>query len=444
MIKSFLLHIESKQLFKFDDRILLAVSGGRDSMFMLYMFIEAKLNFGVAHFNHSTRSGESDQDEQFVKGFCQENNIEFFSVKIDIDNIIKSGKEKNFHEVARKYRYSWLETVRKGNNFDLIATAHNQDDSIETFVYKISKGSGIQGLKGIKEINGKIIRPILNISRKQIDEYITKNEIKYVEDSSNESDKYDRNFIRHNIIPSFRKLNADFDKRISTTIQNIAATDELFEFLLKQFSTDFISVSGKKTVIENELLFRYREPSELLFALISKFGFNISQCRNIIDSNQNTGKRFLSEDFVLIIDRGKLEIVPKKENAQFRTIIDQPGNYSINGKNISISIVDNKDIAFKKRKENEYFIDADTVSFPFEVRNRKTSDSFQAFGLKGKTTSVKKYLIDKKISGNDKDELLIFESGNEIFLIGGIDISWKVRITDTTKQIVRISTDQQK
>lgn len=444
MIKSFLRHIESKQLFKFDDRILLAVSGGRDSMFMLHIFIEAKLNFGVAHFNHSTRSGESDQDEQFVKGFCQENNIEFFSVKIDIDNIIKSGKQKNFHEVARKYRYSWLETVRKGNNFDLIATAHNQDDSIETFVYKISKGSGIQGLKGIKEINGKIIRPILNFSRKEIDEYITKNEIKYVEDSSNESDKYDRNFIRHNIIPTFRKLNADFDKRIATTIQNIAATDELLEFLLKQFSSDFISISGKKTVIENELLFRYSEPSELLFALISKFGFNISQCRNIIDSNQNTGKRFFSEDFVLIIDRGKLEILPKKENAQFRIIIDQPGNYSINGKNISVSIIDNKDIAFKKRKENEYFIDADTVSFPFEVRSRKTSDSFQAFGLKGKTSSVKKYLIDKKISVNDKDELLIFESGNEIFLIGGIDISWKVRITDTTKQIVRISTDQQK
>jgi len=439
MIKSFLRHIESKHLFNFDDRILLAVSGGRDSMFLVHLFIESKLNFGVAHFNHSTRAGESDKDEQFVKSFCLEKNIEFFSVKIDIDNIIKSGKEKNFHEVARKYRYSWLEQIRDENHFDFIATGHNQDDNIETFIYKMSKGSGIKGLKGIKEKNGSLIRPVLHISRKEIDDFITKKEIAYVEDSSNESDKYDRNFIRHNIIPAFRKLNPDFDKRISTTIQNIAVTDELFEFLLSKFSDDLVKKDGNKTIIAIELLYRYSSPVEFLFALISKFGFNSSQCRNIIECNQNTGKRFLSENFVLTIDRDNLEIVPKKENNQFSTMIDQPGAYKINDKNISFSLFDKDDFVLVKGGKNTYYLDAETLNFPIVVRYRKPLDSFQAFGLKGKSTTVKKYLTDKKISRNDKDEILLFESENEIFLIAGIDISWKVRITDQTKQILKIS-----
>jgi tRNA(Ile)-lysidine synthase len=439
MVKSFLRHLESKHLFKFQDRILLAVSGGRDSMFLLHLFIKAKLNFGVAHFNHSTRSGESDHDEKFVESFCRVNNIEFFSVKIDIDSIIKSGKEKNFHEVSRKYRYSWLESVRQKDHFDFIATAHNQDDNIETFIYKISKGSGIKGLKGIKEINGKIIRPILHISRKEIDEFIIVNGIEYVEDSSNLSDKYDRNYIRHNIIPTFWKLNSNFDKRINTTIQNIAATDELFEFLLTQFSKDLIVQDGEITIIENELLFRYVEPDELLFALISKFGFNITQCKNIIKSIKNTGKRFISEDFVLTIGRRKLEIFPNVASKQFIEIINSPGHYPINDKNITVSFFDINDITLSKRKKNTYFIDAETVSFPFQVRNRKPMDLFYAFGLKGKSTTVKKYLIDKKISRNEKDKLIIFETINEIFLIGEIDISWKVRITDQTKKILKIT-----
>ena len=436
MYYKFLKYIESKNLFSPEDSILLAVSGGRDSMTMVHLFQQAGFNFGIAHFNHKTRNGESDKDEVFIMEFCQELKLRFYHTTTDINALLKKGEGNNFQDLARKYRYEWLQKICRENDFSFIATAHNQDDNIETFLYKLSKGSGISGLEGIKPKSGHIIRPILDISRKEIDEYINENRILFVEDSSNATTDYDRNFIRHKIIPKFRELHYDFDKRIARTIKNINSNNELFNFLLEEYSHPYILRKKETVEIDKKIFSRYKQSADLLFSIVNQFGFNINQCFDILRSINKTGTKIESKEFELLNDRDKLQIYKKSETQNVCIEIKEPGTYKTDFGTIIIAEISSKEKI--KFNSSIKYLNADKLHFPLILRNLKPGDRFCPYGLQGKSQKVKKFLTDKKISSGKRDKILVLISDSTICTIAGLEISYLMRVTDDSKRIISI------
>ena len=435
MYYKFLNYIEQNQLFLPDRKILLAVSGGRDSMVMTDLFIKAGFKFGVAHFNHSTRSGESDLDESFVRDFCEKNNIVFYSTKMDIEEFMNRGEGNNFQDIARKYRYQWLEEIRKEEGYDYIATAHHKDDNIETFLYKISRGSGLSGLKGINMKIGKIIRPMLNISRDEIDVYTRENKIEFREDSSNISDKYSRNFIRHHIIPQFQKLNQNFDSRISVTMRNLQSAGNALNFLIDDFFKNHISYDNDIVIIQKDILIKNIDNKDVIYYLLSKYDFNISQIEDILMALDNTGAMFFSENFELLIDRNEILIRERRNDDNLELTI-KLGSNEIN----RIGVLKIEKIAMQKDLDlkNGLYLNADDLVFPLKLRKWQPGDKFKPFGLKGKSKKLKDFFTDKKLSRFEKDKVFVLLNKDEICTVIPLEISYDYKIADNTKEVIRI------
>lgn len=436
MYLEFLENIEKKNLASAEDKIILAVSGGRDSIVMADLFLKAGFNIAIAHFNHKTRDGESDRDEDFVRRFCMEYKIDFFCTSDDIKARIMQGEGNNFQDLARKYRYIWLDKILEENNFDLIATAHNQDDNIETFLYRAAKGSGSFGISGIKEKTAKIIRPLLNFSRSDIDRYIRESGISFVEDSSNQNTDYDRNFIRHKIIPVFRDMHKDFDRRISKTIKNIGSGNELLSFLLQKYLDPAITTDGTTIKLKKNAIYDYPKPEDLLYFLLFQYGFNHDQCCDITRSFKNPGKLFFSSDYCLTIDREHFNINSKNDTEEISLDIPGTGTYTTT---IGTLIIEaHEKIVFPDLDSNKKYICADSVSFPIIIRNWRPGDRFHPFGLKGRSQKVKKYLTGIKISPDKRKEVMVLESNKRILAVVPYEIDYHMRITERCSRILSV------
>ena len=214
MLHAFLTYINEQKLFEPSEKVLLTVSGGKDSVAMLDLFCEANRNdgrfrFSVAHCNFQLRGKDSDDDQIFVENLCKENKVVFHTKTFETKTYAKKNKV-SIEMAARTLRYEWFESIRQELNCDYIATAHHLNDSIETVLLNLTKGTGISGLKGISAKKGHIIRPMLFASRREIDDYVTKKNLSWKEDSSNASNDYQRNLIRNEVVPLLKKINPNF------------------------------------------------------------------------------------------------------------------------------------------------------------------------------------------------------------------------------------------
>ena len=296
MLQQFKSHIEKDKLCNKHDTILLAISGGVDSMVMLDLFIKAEFNIEVAHINYKMRESDSDDDEQLVKSFCIENNITFHN-----NEFPKELKEKgNFQEVARDYRYDWFQNLCYEFTITKIATAHHSDDVIETFFINLFRGSGLKGLASMQSMHGNIIRPMLPFSKDEIYKYAEVNNIKFREDSSNKSDVYLRNFIRNKLMADIKSKSENYIKGISQSINNINRS--------QAFITELIGGNYLNKLNETEWFIYYNsieninDKTLLLYYLLKDFDFNIHQIENIINAELLSSKVENSE-FEIIKDR---------------------------------------------------------------------------------------------------------------------------------------------
>ncbi len=435
MYNKFIEYIEKENLFPDNAKILIAVSGGKDSMVLVDLLLKMGGDIGIAHFNHMTRRGESDRDQRFVEKFCKTKSIMFYTISVDINKMLNNKKGKNFQDLARTQRYGWLEKIRSENNYDFIVTAHHKNDNIETFLYKISRGSGVKGLVGIRAKNGFVVRPMLSISSEEISEYIEKHKIPFVEDSSNSSDDYNRNFIRHNIIPQFEELNSNFVNRISVTIDNLKKVDLQFDFLMDAYTAKYICRKRGQIIISKSVLERVPKKRDFLFFLLQKYGFNISQVQDMLNSIDRVGALFESDMFVLVIDRVSFVIKGKSsaESHEFSVVL---GKNELEGNGvIEIEQIDNTDLKFGGRN---FFIDASKVNFPMHLRNWRAGDVFKPFGLKGKGKKIKDYFTNLKMNRFDKENALVLLNGDEVCMVLGVEISYDYRVRETTKKILKV------
>ncbi len=440
MLDRFNSYIINKKLFKKDDQILLAVSGGIDSVVMTELFNLAGIKFAIAHCNFGLRGEESDGDELFVKELAQKKKVGIFIKRFETENY--SAEQKiSIQMAARKLRVDWFEDLIKESGFSYYATAHQLDDQIETFFINLFRGTGISGLHGILPKQGNLIHPLLFVYRKEIEEFVKLNNLEYREDSSNIKTDYTRNKIRHNLIPVIKDINPEYAEILSKNISRLRQAEEIYKHQVQNIS-DKILIKDKEAIkISVAELLKLHPLETYLFELISPFYFNYSDVKDIINSLDSTsGKQFFSSTHRIIKDREYLiiEESSKKDN----TI--QPEYYiSTNDSFINFPVKLRisrfiKPVNFVPSKETSIaFLDEDKLKFPLKIRKWKTGDYFYPLGM-NKKKLLSDFFIDNKFTIPEKEKTWIITSNNQIVWIVGFRIDNRFRVTESTERGFRI------
>ncbi len=441
MLEQFLNHINRHKLCSKSDKILLAVSGGVDSMVMLYLFIEAGFQVSVAHCNFQLRGNESDGDENFVKDACEVLNIPVFINHFYTETYGWENKLST-QMAARELRYAWFDFLLKENQFHALATGHHFDDSIETILLNWTKGSSLEGLAGIPVRNKKVIRPLLFATRSQVEKYASEKGIEWREDQSNLTDDYQRNFIRHQIVPKLKELNPSLESTLHIGVEKIQGDLELINHHTSEWKNQFLSLDGEKVIISKKGFDSFRQGAHLLWRCIREFGFNFEQAREIVLCiNGQSGKQFLTASHKLVIDREKIIISPQVDFLNDTTLIEIDQHLATLGYwKIVVRKMDDIITSFDNPLEAQ--LDADKITFPLVWRKWKAGDFFYPLGMDHRK-KVSDFLIDNKVPLSEKDELTVLESNGKIVWVVGYRIDNRFKITDETKSSILFSVHRQ-
>ncbi len=414
---------------------LLAVSGGLDSMVMAHLYLEIGRAFAVAHCNFKLRGKASDEDELFVQGFCKKNNIPCFTTPFDTEAVAKARKQ-SIQLVARNLRYEWLERVRKENGYEWIATAHHLNDSIETALYNFAKGTGIRGLSGIPLENGKIIRPLLDMTRRELEEIQKKSAIPFREDASNAEDKYARNKIRHHIIPVFREINLGLEDTLKKNFKHIDEAVQLMSWAIAQIKPVISQNHNNKLHIDIKQLEQFPAPQTILYELLKDYHFNSDQVAQIWSRrNQPPGAYYYSSTHELLLDRATFLLQIRRDSQNINEVLWFTSEMQT--KKVGVSALSGNRYLGRPASfiNNSYkaFMDADLLHFPLKLRHWQAGDTFCPLGMNGKTKKVQDFFTDLKLSRAEKEEIWIMENGNgEICWIIGYRLDERYKITEKT------------
>lgn len=440
MIDAFLGFIQQNALFESDEKILLAVSGGLDSITLCHLFERASFNYSIAHVNYKLRGEASEGDARFVKELANKNKVDFYYEEFETEKIAEENKE-GIQQTARKLRYRFFNSVAQQHNFQKIAAAHHINDSLETSLYNFSKGSGIKGLKGIKAINGNIIRPLLFATREQLEEYANENRLSWREDASNASLKYKRNLIRHQVVPVLKQINPSLEETYARNIRRLNSSEEIVGHYAKAAYGKCVTQVQNGFKISVPELLKCKGVEVILDLWLSEFGFNFIQVEDIVTHLQgSSGKVFLSGTHQATIDRNVLwvelidsgQIAPTKfsEN-EHKTV----GDYSLISR-----IIESADYHLTK-KESVAALDYERLKLPLTIRPWQQGDFFYPLGLKGKK-KLSDFMIDRKIALNLKKRILVATSGADIVWIVGMRIDDRYKITSETKRVFEIQSEK--
>lgn len=427
-------YIADNKLFEQSDKLLVGLSGGADSMALLNVLIELKYDCVAAHCNFHLRGEESDKDQLYVEDWCNFKNIPLITVDFDTTKYAADNKI-SIEMAARELRYGWFERVRKEHDADYIAVGHHLNDSIETFLLNLIRGTGISGLSGIVPKNGRVVRPLLSVSREEIEEYLDGKATNFRVDSTNLEDIYTRNFVRLNLLPSLEKINPSINDAIARTSKNLSEVEKVYRHVMEKDIKEVLL----DNVIDIVKLRQTISPQSVLFEILFPLGFSPSSIEDVLDSIDATpGKVFYSPSHRLIKDRISLLIdelsTNEVENRTFtinkgNTHIDLPLDMSFDVKPYPVDIT----------KSPKYlYLDADLITYPLVLRKWQLGDWFVPFGMKGRK-KLSDFFTDQKFSIKDKEDVWILVSGEDIVWVVGHRSDDRFRVTPKTKNILVIN-----
>ena len=437
MVQQFLKFIQQEELFTEHDKILLAVSGGMDSMAMVQLFRMADIDFGIAHCNFNLRGEESDGDEKLVESIAKQWTIPYYKISFDTTNL--AAQEKTSIQImARALRYEWLEKTRQAHGFAYIATAHHLKDSLETVLYNLAKGCGIRGLHGIPIKQDTIIRPILFATKKEVESFVQVHSVSYRDDASNQSIKYKRNLIRHTVLPQLALINPSLEKTFAKTIQHIRDTELLFEEMIQQYAKRLVVATNNQVRIQKAPLEQHPANKTILYELIAPYGFNGDHAAQIVDSSHQVGNVFFSPSHQLLIDRDTIIIQAINTNKEnYVTVKNYYDKVKINKQVLTFSLHAKKEVDLKQ-PATIAFLDARMLQFPLRLRYWQSGDRFQPLGMKGKSKKLQDFFSDLKLTRFEKEQVLLLESEGEICWVVGYRIDERFKITDATEQVIMV------
>ena len=443
LLDRFLKYIGEHDLIGRDERVLLAVSGGVDSMAMLHLFRDGGYNIGVAHCNFGLRGDESDEDEKSVAEECAKLGVPHYNIRFDTASQVRSSGE-SVQMVARRLRYDWFDELSTEHGYTKIAIAHHIDDSIETFFINLIRGTGLRGLTGINAINGKLVRPLLFATRREILDYAAANKVPYREDSSNSSTKYLRNKIRLGIIPMIREISPSFGR---TMVRNVERLSFALDFVDRQTEIirgEVTTWEGNSDVIDIDRINPALPRRYVIYELLRPYGFNTDVVADLYHSYLagRSGTSFSTISHIAYLDRGRIIINRMCETKEFEAKIEQEcADESCVRGLLRFETVEIEDMESLKQPQNVALLDASLVHWPLTVRKWNDGDSFIPFGMDGRK-KVSDFLIDEKISMPDKQRQLVVVSGDDIVWLVDRRIDDRYKVTSSTKLVLRITRQQ--
>ena len=408
-----------------ENKLILALSGGIDSMVLADLLLKAKADFVLAHCNFHLRGEESDGDERFVREYAERNGLKIYVKQFETETYAKEHGI-SIEMAARDLRYAWFEELRQQLNYDYIAVAHHADDQLETFFINLLRGAGLRGLKGMQSVNGHIVRPLLNVSREEIRQYATENGIEWREDHTNAETQFLRNKIRHELLPVIDGISKEGRSAIQKSISHLGSENELYRELVQEKLSVMVKREGETQRLLTGASHLSPLISHLLFEWLRDYGFNSDQVHFIHEAmNGQPGTTFFSSTHRLTIERDGLELTP----------ICQKSDTSIE---ISYQqIAKDEDYTLDSSPEVAQ-LDYDKLTFPLQLRKWQSGDRFHPLGMKG-SKLLSDFFVDQKMTTRQKEECQVLTTADgEIVWVVGYRIDDRFKVTRETKTILRV------
>jgi tRNA(Ile)-lysidine synthase len=429
---SFLEFIKTEKLFKKNEHLLLAISGGLDSVVLAHLLSENNFRFSMAHMNFQLRGVDSDKDEEFVKALADQLEVEVFVRRVEIDK-----NEGSTQIQARKLRYAWFNELIEEYSIGKLLTAHHANDLLETTLLNLSRGTGIKGLRSILPLQNGIARPLLFAEKAELKQFANDNLIAWREDISNASDHYTRNKIRHQIIPKLIEINPNLLTGFQQTVLRLKATESAWEEKLKNIYDKYFKVKKQDIEIDKSIL-KDKYSTVYLSELIADYGFTLSQLQSFDFSR--TGAQLFSPAYVLSSDRDKLLLTKLKSERVLQffpkqiEILDGTINTPLG--NFKMKYIAKEEVKYENN-QNIALIDFDSLNKPLEIDLWNEGDKIQPLGMQGKK-KISDILIDQKVPLPEKRKTMVLKSENEIVWVIGHKFSDLFKVKNDTNKILRI------
>ena len=436
MLQKFQNHLLHNFQFLNGKKLLLATSGGIDSMVMLHLFQQLDYQIAIAHCNFQLRGVESFEDQKFIQDYADANAVPVYITQFDTTAFAEDYKLST-QVAARELRYSWFYELLETEQYDYILTAHHADDNLETFLINLSRGTGLDGLTGIPEKNENVVRPLLAFSQQEIEEYAELNQIKWREDSSNASDKYVRNKIRHHLVPMLKEMNSNFLSSFHKTQSYLQEAQNMVDDAAIMVYQQVATPEGENISFDLKKLKKLPNYKSYLYQWLNEFGFSAwNDIYDLVESQ--SGKYVFSSEYRLLKDRETLILSPLDFTVEkHEYFID--ANQTVVNVPLNLTFSPVADMAIPSNKT--IFVDSNKLQYPLTLRRWNEGDQFQPFGMDGKSKKISKFFKDEKLSLLEKENTWLLCSNDTIVWVVGLRQDERFKIENTTKNILKIQLD---
>lgn len=444
LLAQFKQYISDQGLFSLSDQLLLAVSGGIDSVVLCELCKQSGYDFAIAHCNFQLRDADSERDEKFVSELAGKYNVNFHVVKFETTKIAAERKIAT-QEAARELRYHWFEEIREKNNYRYILTAHHADDNIETATMNFFRGTGIKGIRGIEPKHEAVVRPLLFARRKEIESFLKEHKLEFVADYTNQQDDYTRNYFRNQVIPLIERSFPGVNENILANIDRFRETELLYHQAIDLHKKKLLEYKGDEIHIPVLKLKKTQPVHSILYEIIKGYGFSSLQTNDVINLMDSESGKYVESSSHRIIKNRKWLIIAPKQAETANTILIENGDSNVQCSmfKVQCSIVETSNfkpvIAGDQAKTSNSLacLDADEIKFPLLLRKWKQGDYFYPLGMK-KKKKLSRFFIDQKLSKTDKEKIWVIEMDKKIVWIVGHRIDDRFKITDKTKIMLKI------
>ena len=435
MLQKFKQHLHQNFPFLEGSKLLIAISGGIDSVVLAHLCSQLNLNFSLCHCNFNLRGQESDEDEAFVKSLAKTLKIPVYATSFETEKYAKTNKI-SIQVAARDLRYNWFYKLLDAKDYDYVLTAHNSNDNLETFIINLIRGSGLEGFTGIPAINKKSVRPLLAFSRDDITLFAIKNEIVWREDRSNASVKYVRNKVRHKVIPILKELNPHILKSFQNTLEHLNESQSLINDALKNITTNVVSYENDLLKISCKEIDKLSNKKAYLYQLLHGYGF--TAWNDIVDLiSAQPGKQVFSNTHRLLKDRNFLIVttINKNQSTKDPILIDQKVSEITN----PIKLIIQKTDDYTSKNNHQIIIDNDLISYPLSLKKWHHGDAMYPTGMIG-SKKISQLFKDNKLSLLDKEKIwMLTDAKDHIIWVVGLRQDRRYLANKTTTNRLKIS-----
>ncbi len=436
---SFISFIKTENLFHAKDRLILAISGGVDSVVLCEFCKHAGYDFVIAHCNFQLRGEESDADEQFVRELAKKYNVEIFVKSFDTE-AYANEKRLSIQVAARELRYNWFKELINLSTYQLsyVATAHHADDNIETILMNFFKGSGINGLKGMLPKQEKIVRPLLFATKEQILEFAQEQDLSWREDSSNSSDKYTRNYFRNQLIPGLQKVFPQVEENLVHNADRFREINTIYQNALQQIKKKLITIKGAELHLPVLALAKTAAVHTVLYEIIKDFGFTAHQAEEVLKLLHSESGKYVQSATHRVLRNRQWLIISALDDNSASTFLVEEGDTGVVFPKGELCVAEMDVPQAIATEPNTAQLDAREIKFPLLLRKWKTGDYFYPLGMP-KKKKLSRFFIDQKMSLIQKENTWVMESDKKILWIIGHRIDDRFKITPATSSVLKLT-----